>query len=184
MRSPVDELVRGTGPELCSPVEALIAALSSVAQLHRHLCCFCSKTAALGICVWLQDGCSCTFLRLGVLFSSFPSAARGYLLSPLSFSRLHTLCVVTRTLSSELLSTCCLWMRRCCFGVRVPALPCEALVPQPCGHHSRGEALFRRASGQHSARCHWLCSVAPPCRWRTLAGQANLLSAVSRHDVL
>ena len=45
------------------------------------------------------------------------------------------------------LSTCCLWMRRCCFGVRVPALP--------CGHHSRGEVLFRGASGQHSARCHW-----------------------------
>ena len=88
-------------------MEALISALSGVAQLHRHRCCFCSReawrTAALGICVWLKAGCSSTFLRLGVLFISFPSAARGYLLSPLSFSRLHTLCVFTRALSTELL---------------------------------------------------------------------------------
>ena len=50
-----------------------------------------------------------------LLFFSFPSAARGCLLPPLSFSRLHTLCVVTRALSSELLpvSTCCVWMGRC-----------------------------------------------------------------------
>ena len=34
-------------------------------------------------------------------------------------------------------------MRRNYFGVRVSALPCEALVPQPCEHHSRGEDLFR-----------------------------------------
>ena len=26
-----------------------------------------------------------------------------------------------------MLSTCCVWMGRCCFGVRVPALPCQAL---------------------------------------------------------
>ena len=30
----------------------------------------------------------------------------------------------------------------------MPVLPCEALAPQPCGHHSRGEALFPRASGR------------------------------------
>ena len=28
----------------------------------------------------------------------------------------------------------------------MPALPCEALVPQPCGHHSSGDPLLRRAS--------------------------------------
>ena len=54
----------------------------------------------------LVEGC--------LLFFSVPSAARGYLLPPLSFSRLHTLCVVTRALSSELLpfSTCCVWTGR------------------------------------------------------------------------
>ena len=96
MRSPLDELSRGTSPEMGSPVEALLAALSSVSQPHRHRCCFCSReawrTAALGICVWLKAGCSSTFLRLGVLFLSFPSAASGSLLSP-----------------SELLSTLCVW---------------------------------------------------------------------------
>ena len=30
----------------------------------------------------------------------------------------------------------------------MPALPCEALVPQPCVHHSRGEALFPKGFGQ------------------------------------
>ena len=37
----------------------------------------------------------------------------------------------------------------------VPALLCETLVPQPFVHHSRGEALFRRAFRPPSARCHW-----------------------------
>ena len=76
MRSPADEVSRSTSPVLCSPVEALIAALSSVAQLHRHRCCFCStqvwRIAALGIRVLLKAGWSFTFLRLGV--------ACGYLL--------------------------------------------------------------------------------------------------------
>ena len=30
----------------------------------------------------------------------------------------------------------------------MPALLCDALAPQPCGHHSLGEALFSRASGR------------------------------------
>ena len=30
----------------------------------------------------------------------------------------------------------------------MPVLPCEALAPQPCEHHSRGEALFSRFSGR------------------------------------
>ena len=45
----------GTGPVLCSPSKALIAAPSNVTQLHHHKCCFCSReplrTTAPGICV-------------------------------------------------------------------------------------------------------------------------------------
>ena len=47
----------------------------------------------------------------------------------------------------------------------MPALPFEALAPQPCGHHSRCcEALFRKASRPTSARCRldrasWPCSA-------------------------
>ena len=42
----------------------------------------------------------------------------------------------------------------------MPALLCEALVSQPCVHHSRGEALFPRTSGRrlhvvHLDRVPW-----------------------------
>ena len=73
------------------------------------------------------------------------------------FSSPYSVCVVLSALATELLLsplTSCGW-GRCCFGVRVPALPCEALMPQPCGHHSRCEAVLRRASRPPSARCHW-----------------------------
>ena len=76
------------------------------------------------------------------------------------------------------LSTCCVWMGRCCFGVRVPALPCEALVPQPCVHHSRGGALLRRAFRPASARCHWR-----RVPWPLLVGGVPWLT-VLHHDVL
>ena len=66
------ELSRGTGPELCSPVKALIAALSGVAQPHRHRCCFCSReacrTAALVVCVWLKAASS--FLVRGLYIAT------------------------------------------------------------------------------------------------------------------
>ena len=74
-----------------------------------------------------------------------------YLLSPLSFARLHTLFVWSPALFPQSFSSLHLLRvdgTRCCFGVCVPALPCEALVPQPCVHHSRGEALFPQGFGQ------------------------------------
>ena len=63
----------------------------------------------------------------------------------------------------------------------MPALPCEALAPQPCGHHSLGAALFSRASGR---RLHVLIGLVlrdPPCRRCTLADQADHHAAVSHH---
>ena len=60
------DLSRGTSPELCSPVKALIAALSGVAQPHRHRCCFSSReacrTAALVVSVWLKAASSFSFV--------------------------------------------------------------------------------------------------------------------------
>ena len=78
------ELSRGTGPELCSPVKALVAALSGVAPqvlflLEGSLSYHCACRLRLAE--------SCIFF-----FFCFPSAARGYLLSPLSFS-VFTRCV-------------------------------------------------------------------------------------------
>ena len=66
------------------------------------------RSAALPQVLFLFEG-SLTYYgvwRLAkgwLLFFSFPSAARGHLLSPLSFSRLHTLCVwALVALASEL----------------------------------------------------------------------------------
>ena len=154
------ELSCGAGPEQCSPAEALSAALSVVAQLRRHRCCFCSREVC---CAWLLADTS--DLR----------------------SSPHSVCVVTRALSTGAshLSTCCVWMGRCCFGVRVLALPSEALVPQPCVHHSRGEALFPRVLGPTSARRS--LDRAP---WPLLAGGVpwlakSIYSRLSSHrDVL
>ena len=69
----------------------------------------------------------------------------------------HTLCVGTRALSSDLFPcphAVCRW-DACLLGVRVSALLCETQVPQPCGHQSLGEALLRRAFRPPCARCHW-----------------------------
>ena len=55
----------------------------------------------------------------------------------------HTLCLGTRALSSEVLSSphaVCGW-DACLVGVRVPALLCEILVPQPCGVPGQQAAL-------------------------------------------
>ena len=74
-----DCVLSSSGSSLCSVVR-----LASVSV---------GPTTALGICVWLKTGYPSTSLREVLLLPSFPRAARGYLLSPLSFARLHTLFV-------------------------------------------------------------------------------------------
>ena len=82
------ELSRDTGPELCSPVKALIAALSGVAQPPSPQVLFLLEGSLSYHCACLPRLAeSCIFF-----FFCFSSAARGYLLSPLSFS-VFTRCV-------------------------------------------------------------------------------------------
>ena len=118
---------------------------------HRHRCCFLLEGNLSYHCAY-----------------RFPNAARGYLLSPLSFSVFtlcvsslalcpQNLCVVFHTLyvalvaldASELLPppTNCVWMGRCSESVCLFSRA-KTLELQPCGYHSRGEALFPRASGR------------------------------------
>ena len=79
---------RRTSPELCSTVKALTAALSGVSQPASPQVLLLLKLSLTYHGAWrlrLVEGC--------LLFFSFPIAARGCLLPPLSFSRLHTVCV-------------------------------------------------------------------------------------------
>ena len=113
------------------------------------------RTTAPGICI-------CDWLKADwVYFPPSLSMHCAWLLAVASellwqFVVFHTLCVGTRALSSALFPcphAVCGW-DACLLGVRVSALLRETLVPQPCGHHSRGEALLRRAFRPPSARCH------------------------------
>ena len=62
--------------------------------------------------------------QLVLFLLSFPRAARGY-------SSSHSVCGHSCSFRrASPLSTCCVWIGRCCFGVCVPALPCEALAPR------------------------------------------------------
>ena len=112
---------------------------------------------------------------------------RGSLLSPLSFSgcfRLpHVVCGHSCSfLRAVPLSTCCVCVDGTLVWLESVFLHSCAriLVPQPCGHHSRGEALLRRAFRPPSARCLWRRAPWPLlCRRSTLADQANPHSADS-----
>ena len=107
---------------------------------------------------------NCTVLlhRTRLLLLSFPRAARGYLLSPLSFARLHTLFVWSLVPFPQSFSSLHLL---CVDGTLLFWSLCAcSLVPQPCMHHSRSEALFPRASGRrlhvvHLDRVPWPCSA-------------------------
>ena len=96
-------------------------------------------------------------VEYALLFLCFSGRCTWLLAVTSELCLVFTRCVCSLALCPQSLSssTCYVWMRRCCFGVCAPTLPCEALLPQPCGHHSRGEALFPRASGRHSARSRW-----------------------------
>ena len=143
----------------------------------------------------LSYHCACR-LRLteGCIFFlfCFPSAARGYLLSPRSFF-VFTRCVWSLTLSSEPFR-------------RLPHAVCglSLLLPQSsfvfesvcllsrARHRRRNPAgtthvvrpCFQRLLVDVCTLSLVSCFVTPPCRRCTLADQANILSAVSRHDVL
>ena len=83
----------------------------------------------------------------------------------------HSVRVITRALSTELL------LSPLAARGWDAALLCEALVPQPCGDHSRGEAMFPRASGR---RLH----VVPSSCERSVVGQkARLLIRGSAQGV-
>ena len=88
-------------------------------------------------------------LRLGLLLLSFPRAARGYLLSLLSFARLGTLFVWSLVLFPKSFSS-----------LHLLREDRKLLFLSPCGHHLRGGALFPRASGRRSLeRAPWPCSA-------------------------
>ena len=112
-----------------------------------------------------------------LLFFSFPRAARGYLLSPLSFSRFHTLCVHSCSVSSQLAA--CRWdavvfesvclLSRARHWRRNPAGTNH--VVRPCFQGLQADVCkFSLASR----------SVTPPCRRGLLVHDANLPSALSR----
>ena len=125
----------------------------------------CLITSSFGCfsCGWV---CSfaCSWLCSFCLFSR---AARGQVLSLISFSPPHVLHV------DEVLI----------FGVHACTVLREALAPLLRGHHSHCcEALFPRASRPMSRTSSLRsCTVALHCCRGPLAGQANLLSAIARH---
>ena len=117
-----------------------------------------------------------------LLFFSFPSVARGYLL-PLSFSRLHTLCVWSLVPCPQSFSPS-----------HLPACGWDAVVLSPCACSPRAKHWRRNPAGTtHVVRPCFQglqadvctlslvsCSVAPPCRRGLLVHDVNLLSALSR----
>ena len=66
----------------------------------------------------------------------------------------------------------------------MPALLCEALVPQPCGTTHVERPCFQGLQADACTSFPRACSVAVFCRGGHLVCKASLLSAVSRHDVL
>ena len=122
-------------------------------------------------------------LLLATLFLAFPWAARGHLLSTLSFSSLHTLRVVSccSCLRALSLSTCCVWMRRCSLE-SMPALCARHWCRSPAG---TTHAVWCRVSkGFQADVSHVVVAVvhrglALPSR--SLARQANPLWAVMYH---
>ena len=111
----------------------------------------------------------------------------GYLLTPPSFARLHTLFEWSLVLFPQIYSslhllrvdgTRLLWRSVCLFSrarhwCRNPA--CCTHVVKPC---------FQGLQADVCTSLPRSCSVTPPCRKCTLAGQANLLTAGSHHDGL
>ena len=96
-----------------------------------------------------------------------------------AFTSLPGLCLCGHSCSFQRASppsTCCVWIGRCCFGVRVPALLCEALMPQPCGHVV--SPCFQGLQADVCTSFARACSVAVFCRRGHLVCKANLLSAV------
>ena len=91
------ELSPGTGPELCSPVKALIAALSGVAQPPSPQVLFLLEGS-------LSYNCAC-HLRLAesciFFFFCFSQRCTWLLAVASELFCLHALCVVTCALSSE-----------------------------------------------------------------------------------
>ena len=76
---------------LCSPVKALIATPTSVARLHRHRDCFCSRDVLRSVASAFY--CARHLLDLVVCSESDTSCtARDCLLSPQSLSRLPSSC--------------------------------------------------------------------------------------------
>ena len=95
---------------------------------------------ALVVFVWLKTASS---------FSLFQTLHVATCCRLRTFLSSHVVCVhscfVIRSLAS---STICVWMGNyCCESVCLLSL-CDALAPQPYGHHSRGEELVPKASGR------------------------------------
>ena len=115
---------------------------------------------------------------VGSALSSFPRAARGYLLSPLSFSHLHTLFVLSLVLfpKSFLITP----LVACGWG----AVVLESVCRNPAGTTHVVRPCFQGPQADVCTLSLVSCSVAVFCRRGHLVCKANLLSAVSRHDVL
>ena len=142
----------------------------------------------LVVCVWLKAvlfhlpvvGCALLpAVGCALLFFSFLSKRCAWLLAVASelLSSPHSVCGVTRALSSELLPfhTCCVWKgtvvwRSCArHWRRNPAGTTH--VVRPCFQGLRTDVCTSSLAS---------CFVAPPCRRSRLVHDANLPSALSR----
>ena len=158
-----------------------------VAQPHRHRCCFCACRLRLAEscalpppCGWVYSS-ACSWLCSSFLF--FPSAARGYLLLPLSFSRLHTLFEASLVLCPQSFSLSTL------AGCGRDAVVLESVClfsrarhwrRNPAGTTHVVRPCFQGIPADVCTLSLVSCSVAPPCRRGRLVHEGNLPSALSR----
>ena len=117
-----------------------------------------------------------------LLFFSFPSAARVLAAAPELLSSPHSVCVVTRALSSELLplSTCCVWMGCCCFESLCLLSRARHWRRNPGGTTHVVRPCFQGLQANVCTLSLVSCSVTPPCRRGLKVHDVNLLSTLSR----
>ena len=127
------------------------------------------------------------FSEVGSALTSFPRAALGYLLSPLSFARLRTLFVWSLVLFPKSFSSLHL------LRVERGAVVLESVCLLSCARHwYRNPAgtthvvrlCFQRLQADVCMSFPRACTVAVFCRRGHSVCKANLLSAVSRCNVL